>query len=369
MFKDVLGQDTQKQLLRSMVDSNRSPHAMLFLGNEGVGGIPLALAFVQYLLCENRKDGDACGICKACSKATKYIHPDIHYSYPTVGTNKIATDFIVDWRKALAENPYMNVNQWLNRISGGENKQGNITKDECVGIMKKLTLKSYESPYKVLVMWLPEYLGKEGNRLLKLIEEPPSDTIFILVAENQELILNTILSRCQLLKLSPIDSTLIQKKLIDKNGLSNEQAEAIALLSNGNYNEALTLAQFNENDNALMFLEWMRKCYNGNGVDIIQWADKIAATSREAQKYFLKYGLHFLREYLQLKLSVNGTQVRLQKIELETAQKMVRVIEIEQIEPISILFNKAISAIERNGNGKLIFADASIQLNKILRHR
>jgi DNA polymerase-3 subunit delta' len=352
-----------------MVDSNRVPHALLLLGNEGVGGLALALAYIQYLVCENRTAGDACGSCKACSKAVKLVHPDIHYSYPTIGTNKVATDFVVDWRKALSENAYMSCNQWLNRISGGENKQGNINKDECVSIVKKLSLKSFESPYKVLVMWLPEYLGKEGNRLLKLIEEPPEDTIFVLIAENQEAILNTILSRCQLLKLSPIDKDLIKTALVERVNISESEAEAIAQLTDGNFNDALTLSQHNENDNAMMFLEWMRKCYNGNGVDVIQWADKIAATSREAQKYFLRYGLHFLREYLQLKLTENTARVRLQKNELETAQKMTKVIEIDQIEPIATLFNGAVAAIERNGNGKMIFADASIRLNKILRRR
>lgn len=369
MFQSVIGQESQKHLLQNMVDANRAPHALLLLGNEGVGGLALALAYIQYLVCENRQAGEACNVCKACNKASKFVHPDIHYSYPTIGTNKVATDFVTDWRKALHDNAYMSANQWLNRISGGENKQGNINKDECVSIVKKLSLKSFESPYKILLMWLPEYLGKEGNRLLKLIEEPPENTIFVLVAENQEAILNTILSRCQLLKLSPIDKTLIKSALLEKTTITEVQAEAIAQLTDGNFNEALTLSQYNENDNALMFLEWMRKCYNGNGVDLIQWADKIAATSREAQKYFLRYGLHFLREFIQLKLTGNPAQVRLQNSELDTAQKMTKVLEIDQIEPIATLFNTAIAAIERNGNGKLIFADASIRLNKILRRR
>lgn len=369
MFKNVIGQAAQKKLLLSMIDSNRAPHALLLLGNEGVGGLPLALAYVQYLVCEQRTEGEPCGTCKACTKAAKFTHPDIHYSYPTVGTNKVATDFVVDWRKALSENPYMNANQWLSKISGGENKQGNINKDECVSILKKLSLKSFESPYKILVMWLPEYLGKEGNRLLKLIEEPPENTIFVLIAENQELILNTILSRCQLVRLSPIDRDVIKSALIENQGIADQQADAIAQLASGNYNEAITLSQYDENDNALLFLEWMRKCYNGNGVDIIQWSEKIAATSREAQKYFLRYGLHFVRELMILKLMGNHYAVRLQKTELETAQKMTAIINMEQIEPLSKLFTESMAAVERNGNGKIIFTDTSIQLNKILRKR
>lgn len=366
-FREIIGQESQISLLKGMVDGNRFPHALLLLGNEGVGGLALALAYIQYLLCENRMEGESCGECKACRKASKYSHPDIHYSYPTVGTGKISTDFITEWRKALIDNAYMSANQWLSQISGGENKQGNITKDECVSIVKKLSLKSFESPYKVLLMWLPEYLGKEGNRLLKLIEEPPENTIFVLVAENQEAILNTILSRCQILKLSPIDKDLIKENLIQKLGIANEQAEAIAQIADGNYNEALTLSQHTENDNAMMFLEWMRKCYNGNGIDMIQWADKIAATSREAQKYFLRYGLHFFRELMLLKLIRDSSKLRLQKSELDTAVKMANIIEVNQIENIASLFNEAIMNIERNGNGKVIFADTSIKLNKILR--
>jgi DNA polymerase III subunit delta' len=366
-WQEVIGQNSAKELLRSMVDNNRAPHALLLLGNEGVGTLPLALAYVQYLICENRIENDACGTCKACTKAAKYVHPDVHYSYPTVGTNKIATDFIQEWRTALLQNPYLSNNQWLSQISGGENKQGNITKEECVSIVKKLSLKPFESPFKILVMWLPEYLGKEGNRLLKLVEEPPENTIFVLIAENQEAILNTILSRCQLVKLPPLQKDDIVDSLINRKALAPEQAEAIAQLADGNFSEALVLAQYNENDNALLFLEWMRKCYQGNGVDMIQWAEKIATTSREAQKYFLRYGLHFFRELLQFKL-MPTVAIRLQNKELQTAHKMSEVIQIEQIEPITTLFSEAIVAIERNGNGKLIFADISIRLNKILRY-
>lgn len=369
LFKEIIGQESQIKLLKGMVEGDRFPHALLLLGNEGVGGLTLALTYVQYLLCEQKKDNEPCGECKACRKAEKFSHPDIHYSYPTVGAGKISTDFILEWRKALVENPYMSANQWLFQISGGENKQGNITKDECVAIVKKLSLKSFESPYKVLLMWLPEYLGKEGNRLLKLIEEPPENTIFVLVAENQEAILNTILSRCQLLKLSPIDKDLIKDGLIQKKGIGESQAEAIAQIADGNFNEALTLSQHSENNNALMFLEWMRKCYNGNGIDMIQWAEKIALTSREAQKYFLRYGLHFFRELMLLKIIQDTSKIRLQKIELETAIKMTNVIGIAQIEDIASLFNETIMNIERNGNGKLIFADTSIKLNKILRQK
>jgi DNA polymerase III subunit delta' len=361
-FSEVIGQTTPKKILQSMIDDNRAPHALLLLGKEGIGGLALALAYIQYLLCENRgSDGEACGTCKACSKNTKWVHPDVHYSYPTIGTGKVATDFISDWRKMLGQNPYMSNNQWLMGISGGENKQGNINKDECVSIVKKLSLKSFESPYKVLLMWLPEYLGKEGNRLLKLIEEPPDDTIFVLVAENQELILNTILSRCQLVKLSPLNNEDITLNLAEKTGLSTSQSAAIAQIADGNFNEALTLSQSSQNDNSMLFLEWMRKVYAINGVDILQWCEKFAGAGREAQKYFFRYGLHFIREMMMYKITQSAERIRLQKTELDTAVKMSAVIELEQIEPIMQLFDEAIKHIERNVNAKILLLDTSIR--------
>ena len=369
-FSDIIGQNTQKQLLKGMVDGKRAPHALLLLGKEGVGGLPLALAYIQYLLCENKQGNEeSCGTCRACTKNAKMIHPDVHYSYPTIGTGKVATDFIADWRKNIAQNPYMSNNQWLSAISGGENKQGNINKDECVSIVKKLSLKSYESQYKVLVMWLPEYLGKEGNRLLKLIEEPPADTIFVLIAENQELILNTILSRCQMIKLSPLSNEDITLALAAKLDISATQASAIAQIADGNFNEALLLSQSSQNDNALLFLEWMRKIYGINGVDILQWVEKFAGAGREAQKYFFRYGLHFIREMMMYKATNSTDRVRLQNNELSTAIKMSAVIDLEQIEPIMRLFDESIHHIERNANAKILLLDVSIQMNKILKKR
>lgn len=366
MFKNVIGQESQKSVLRNMAIAGRIPHALLLLGKEGFGGLAMAQAFIQYILCENKNDLDACGICKSCSKTLKLIHPDVHYSYPVFGQH-VATDFIAEWRKVVLNNPYFSVQQWLNAISNGDNKQGNINKDECLSIIKKLSLKSFEAPYKILVMWLPEYLGKEGNRLLKLIEEPPENTIFLLVAENQDAILSTILSRCQLIRLPPITDKEIQEALIDRYSIPSEQAESIALLSDGNYSEAIFLSHYDENDNTALFLDWMRKCYNGNGIDMIQWSEKIAGGSREAQKFFLRYGLHFMRELVMFKAGMPQSKIKLQQTAMESAVKMAKIISIEQIAPITELFNNAIAAIERNGNGKIVFADASISLHKILR--
>ncbi len=363
-FKNIIGQTKAKHTLQGMIESDRMPHALLFLAPQGAGGLPLAMAFAQYVLCTNKTDCEPCGKCTHCTKAEKMIHPDIHFSYPTIGSKTVATHVLKEWRAAVSENPYLNINQWLEKLDA-ENKQGNIPVAECVEIIKKLSLKIFEASHKILIMWLPEYLGKEGNRLLKLIEEPPADTLFILVAENQDLILNTILSRCQLVTLTPLHDEEIKEGLILR-GINERDAESVSHLSEGNFNEAMILAQNAENDNANMFLDWMRACFKGNGVELVNWVDKFATIGREKQKLFLKYGLHFLRELMVL-ATTGKDDLRLRGEELNTALKMKSVIQFNKIEPISKLFDECSYFIERNANPKILFLDASIKMNKILR--
>lgn len=351
-----------------MVGEERIPHALLFIGPEGSGKLALAMAFSQYILCLNKQNGDSCGTCAPCRKVSKHIHPDVHYSFPTVGSKVTSDQFLPEWRKAMEENPYLNINDWLQKI-GAENKQGNINKDECTNIVKKLSLKTFESSKKFLIMWLPEFLGKEGNRLLKLIEEPPENTHFILIAENQDLILNTILSRCQVVKINQIQDEDLAVGLIEKVSLLEDKAKSVAYLSDGNFNEALKIAQNTENDNANLFLDWMRKCYIGNGVELFKWVEKMAKLGRENQKEFLKYGLHFMREYLALKMTDGQLNARLQGKELDTAQNLTKVIEFDQVEKIVQLFTDCSYFVERNANPKILFLDTSIQLNKILKRK
>src|ERR1700685_893987 len=210
-FAQVIGQGRVRDNLVEMIRLNRLSHALLFLGHEGSGALPLALAFAQYVVCERAKGNtpDSCGECAACMKAKRLIHPDIHFSYPVIpkkaGDKPVSSDYGAEWREFMEQYPYGNAYDWLQFI-GAENKQGNITAQECNDIIHKLSLKSFESGYKILVMWMPEYLGNEGNNLLKLIEEPPADTLFLLVAENESMILQTILSRTQLVKI-PLPDT------------------------------------------------------------------------------------------------------------------------------------------------------------------
>src|SRR5579872_3918083 len=244
MFKNVIGQSQVKQHLVELVQSNRLSHALLFLGPEGSGALPMALAFAQYVVCENKTDEDACGVCPSCAKAKQLVHPDIHFTYPVIpkkaGDKPVSSDYGAEWREFIHQYPYGNAYDWLQFI-GAENKQGNITAQECNDIIHKLSLKSFESGYKILIMWMPEYLGNEGNKLLKLIEEPPANTLFLLVAETESLILQTILSRTQLVKVPLPETADIEKALMEKSGLEQTRARQIAVLSEGNYHEALQL--------------------------------------------------------------------------------------------------------------------------------
>lgn len=363
-FKEIIGQQEVKDLLANMVEHDRIPHAQIFLGGEGVGKLATAIAFAQHAMCDHPTTTQACGTCSHCIKASKLIHPDIHFSYPTVGSKVTSASFSKEWREAILDNPYMNVQQWLQQIKA-ENKQGNINKDECAAIVKKLSLKTFEGKYKVLILWLPEFLGKEGNRLLKLIEEPPENTLFILIAENAEMILNTILSRCQILKFKPLADTDIIEALAEK-GVEGEKANSLAHLANGNLNQAYTLMEDAENDNALLFLQWLRICYLGKPKEIVEWSDKFAALGRESQKYFFDYGLFFLREYMVLKLTGNE-HIRLTGKELATAKNLTKVIQYGQIEPISNILTDSAFHISRNANPKILMTDITTKMNKILR--
>ena len=364
-FSDVIGQSSAKEALRRMVQSDRLPHALLLLGPEGSGTLPMALALSQYILCLERGPEEACGQCPNCQKAAHFVHPDWHFSFPTVGTKAVSENFLTEWREALGRNPYLNANEWLLHI-GTENQQGNITAVECLQIVRKLSLKAFEGEVKILLMWLPEYLAKEGNRLLKMIEEPPDQTIFILAAENQELILNTILSRCQLVSLPPLSDEEVEQGLIRQKGLDPGKAQAAAQLANGNFLEALSLVQDMESDHASRFLDWLRHCYRGNGAVLAPWVEDFSRLGRENQKHFFRYGLHFFREFLALKLT-GAERARLRQAELETARRLSDVLSYEQIEPIVHLFNDCIYHIERNANQKVLVLDASIRMHRFMK--
>ncbi len=368
-FDHLLHQPPGLLQLRQLAAADRLPHANLLLAGPGGGGLAAALAIATLLLCENRQgegQDSPCGQCKACRKTNGYVHPDLHFAFPTIGPKVVSDTFLPQWRKALQETPYQEANDWLQRL-GAENKQGNITREDCANILRKLHLKIFEGRYKVMLIWLPEYLGNEGNRLLKMIEEPPERTIFLLVTERIELILNTILSRCQLTKLAPPTAEELSAGLVAR-GVSPVRAAAAARLADGNFNLALTLADSEAASHGPRFLAWMRACFLGSAARLTEWTDEFATLGRENQKHFLRYALHFWREFLVLSVSEGvAERVRLPADELESARKMLPLIDHEQLADITTLLSECSEYVERNANPKILFLDAGIRIHQIIR--
>ncbi|MDN3550825.1 ATP-binding protein [Mucilaginibacter aquaedulcis] len=365
-FKQIVGQAAVKQRLLNTVTENRVSHAQLFLGPEGSGGLPLAIAYAQYLSCEDKQLDDSCGVCSSCRKYEKLMHPDLHFSYPFFAKHKddTALTFIEQWREAVSANPYLSLDTWRGYLDA-ENKQANINIAECHQIIKKLSFKPFESVYKILILWLPEYLDKEGNALLKIIEEPQPNTLFILVAQNQDQILNTILSRTQLVKIPALGYEDVKNYLIAEHNQTEDAAAEIAYLSNGNLTEALTMLQQDNKGYHNLFVQWLRLCFSNKGLEVLTFVDQFAKMGRENQKNFLRYGISFIRECCLL-MAGAGNLVHLPAKELETAQKMTSVLSIAKAQDISTELEKAHYHVERNANPKILFLDVSLQIIKIL---
>ena len=401
-FKEIIGQKEVKQQLVELVRHNRLSHALLFLGKEGNGSLQLAIALAQYLTCEKanpkrqisnsnislfgedpaksgpdnyrdqnpKSEMDSCGECSSCKKASQLVHPDIHFSYPVVtkksGSPPISTDYISEWRKFMKTYPYGNVYDWLQFI-GAENKQGNITAQECNDIVRKLSLKSFESEYKILILWMPEYLGNEGNKLLKLVEEPPPNTLFVLVAENESLILPTIVSRCQLLKIPALETTEVQEALMNRNNTSAEIARQAAAVSEGNYREALQLVQHADEDWQSLLREWLNAILKTGPVAQTKWVEEISRLGREKQKQFLRYFNHLLEQAIRLKLM--GQNVYLPETERDFANRLNRIAGIAQQKAMIEELDNATYYIERNANAKILFHALTIKLYHIIQDK
>lgn len=393
-FADIIGQLELKKELPELMQDNRLAHALLFLGKEGSGGSPLALAFAQFVVCEKvngkkadpgpslfgeaepamtpLKMTDSCGVCPSCVKAKQYVHPDIHFSYPVVtkkaGSPPLSTDYITEWREFITQYPYGNVYDWLQFI-GAENKQGNITAQECNDIIRKLNLKSFESEYKVLVMWLPEYLGNEGNKLLKLIEEPPPNTLFILVAENESLILQTILSRCQLVKIPMLEPADIEQALVARNNTELNIARQVAGVAEGNYREALQLVQHADEDWQSLLRDWLNAIMKTGPVAQVKWVEEISKLGREKQKQFLRYFNHLLEQSVRLRILGESVAGLIGEKDRDFALRLNKITEIEQQQAIINELDNAAYYIERNANSKMLFQALTIKVYHIIRDK
>ena len=366
-FSTIIGQQEIKQRLVNTVKENRVSHAQLFLGPEGSGSLALAVAYAQYVSCEDKQANDSCGVCSSCRKYQKLVHPDLHFSYPFFAkkSDETALNYIEEWREAFLANPYLSLDIWRSYLQA-ENKQANINIAECHQIIKKLSFKPFESAYKILILWLPEYLDKEGNALLKIIEEPQPNTLFLLVAQNQDQILNTILSRTQLVKIPRLKDGVIKEYLIAEHNQTEHAAAEIAFLSSGNLTEALAMLGENENSFHDMFVNWLRMCYaNKKGSDILSFVDELAKIGRENQKNFMRYGISYIRECCMI-LSGASNLVHLPADELDTAQKMTKVMSLPMAEALGNILEKAHYHVERNANPKILFLDVSLQLVSVL---
>ena len=367
----IIGQEPLKKQLTELVQQNRLSHALLFIGKEGAGALPVATAFAQYLVCERSMStslAEPCGSCPACKKAAEFVHPDIHYSYPTVtrkaGEKPVATDFIVEWRDFLKQHPYGNLFDWIELIKEKDNSQGKITAEECNDILRKLSLKSFESSWKILILWHPELMGNEGNKLLKLIEEPPPQTILLLVSENEQNVLPTIVSRCQLIKVPALENAVIEKALIERNKTAPESAQQIAALAEGNYREALLLAQHAEEDWQELVRSWLNAILKTGPVAQAKWVDEIAKLGREKQKQFLRYYTHLLEQAVHVQIS--GDALPISEKEKDFASRINRIADLAKQEAMMKEVEAAIYHLERNANAKILFHALTIKLYHII---
>jgi DNA polymerase-3 subunit delta' len=371
LFSEILGQEHIKNHLKKTADSGRIPHAQLFVGPQGCGVLSMAIAYAQYVICKGDKN-ETCNL-----KFNNFSHPDLHFIFPNVSTEDVkskpkSSDFIVEWREFLAENPYGGLFDWY-KFLGAEKKQGEIRVDDAQDVLKTLALKSYEGGYKVLIIWMAEKMNiTASNKLLKLIEEPTDKTLLILVAENEEAIIQTIRSRCQVLRLSPLPERIIAENLIEKENCDEKLASKIAHQSQGNWNKAMHLLHQDSDDLTFeeWFVTWVRTAYSAKGNaaainDLIIWSENIASLNRDTQKRFLNFCIDMFRQALLFNYETKKLVYFEPTVNRFTLDKFAPFVSGNNINEIFIQISDAIYHIDRNGNAKIILTDLSIKLTRL----
>jgi DNA polymerase-3 subunit delta' len=377
-FSEILGQEYIKSHLTKSADSGRIPHAQLFVGPEGSGTLPMAIAYAQYILCNN-SNGENNGENESCNlKFDKLSHPDLHFVYPTVSTEDVKTkpksiDFISDWRAFVTHNPYGSLFDWY-AVLDVNNKQGLIRVEDASDIVKTLSLKSFEGGYKVMIIWMADKMNVEAsNKLLKLLEEPPEKTIFILITEQEEDLIQTIRSRCQVLHFGGLPENTIAATLVAQKQIDPKLAATIAHQAQGNFNKALHLLQ-NDDDSYPFdewFVTWVRAAFKAKGnaaaiQDLIQWSDEVAGLGRETQKKFLSFCVEMFRQALLLNYESPSLVYLDPKVEKFELAKFAPFVNGSNIQEIFKELSDAMYHIERNGNAKIILTDLSIQLTRLI---
>jgi len=371
-FKDVVGNKQIKKALIHEVTAGRVSHAQMLLGPEGSGKLSLAIAFAQYLFCDNPDKKDSCGVCPNCQKVQGLVHPDLHFVFPVVAskTNKVGSsiDRIKEWNELIQKQPYFNLNQWQEHLDE-MGKNAAIGVEESRQILKRLALKSYSGKYKIMIIWLPERMNAQSaNKLLKLLEEPPEKTIFLLVSDSAEKILPTILSRTQIIRVPSLGVDEITKYLTSTYKVNKSVAESAAGLSQGNISEAIETLQGSKSQHLFfdLFVKMMRAAYTANPMDLMDISDEAAAMDKENQKNFIRYGLHIFRESIILNY-MKGELVNLRDEERAFLEKFARFINNQNITELMEEFNAAFYHLERNANAKILFSDVLIKLTKLIK--
>lgn len=370
-FNDIIGSKKVIQNLINGVSTDHIPHAQIFLGPQGSNKLALALAYAQYILCEDRQADDSCGQCRSCLKAKQLMHPDLHISFPVVKKDSkkreetVSQDFMDTWRSTVIANPYISISQWAAAM-GNENAQPNINTKECNDMIKQLGMRAFESQYKIQMVWLPEYLGKEGNRLLKLIEEPTDNTVIILVAEDQDRILGTVLSRCQVVQVGPLQMEEVRTYLNDKYSHKDETAiEQAVQMSDGNLLVAQQMLEGTVLDFADMLLQWMRLSYKLDFAALQEWSNALHSSGKDNIRMFLDYTLSYMREY-SFFLQTNDTS-RLSQSQKNTVANMAKIMTMDKVEALVLLIEQVKYDLVRNVNPRISLTAASIKLSRILR--
>ena len=373
-FKDIVGQEEVKRKLILSVQENRVPHAQLFLGPAGNGKLPLALAYAQYILCPHRTATDSCGVCPSCQKISKLTHPDLHFVVPSTTTKSVKSNpesdlFMTEWREYVAQKEgYVDASSWYEFLEV-ENKQGYISVRDAATLLRKLSFKAYEGEYKIAIIWMAEKMRVDtANKLLKLLEEPPEKTLFILIAEDQEELLATIRSRTSLVKVPRIEQDTIKHALMQRLGCTEQQASDAAIVADGSWIKAIELVKDAEDQKYYFhtFQQWMRLCFKAAVSELIDFANNIKSIGRERQKQLLDYGLNIVRNSLLFNNNL-ASLVMLPEEEKKFNSGFAPFVKPANILQIADLLEEASRQIERNGYAPLVFLDVSFKMTKLLR--
>lgn len=378
LFSDILGLSHLKNHLTTSVERGRIPHAQLFVGSNGSGTLPLAIAYAQYILCQNTSGENNTGNESCNLRLNKLNHPDLHFAFPVavndrVKKHPISAQFMGEWREFVQETPYGSLFDWYQKL-GIENKQGQLSVLEAQDIMKALSLKSYEGGYKVMIIWRAEKLNTQAsNKLLKLIEEPPEKTVFLLITSNEEQILQTIRSRCQALHFPPLSENVIVEALQNNQNCTEANARKIAHRADGDYTKALQILQQDESEEQFekWFIQWVRSAFRAKGnkaviSDLIKWSEEISKSGRETQKRFLLYCSEFFRQAMLMNYKAESLVFMDPQTKGFELKNFAPFVHGNNIEDLFKELESAIYHIERNGNAKIILTDLSIKLTRLL---